>query len=347
MYTTTYDYDTSGRLIHETCVEANTYTGGSTSTRDITYLYDESGIIGAIQKRGTVEETFYFDKNIKGDVIGIFNSSGSRVASYIYDAWGNCTTKTHISNSFSAYNPIRYRGYYYDRETKLYYLNSRYYDPAWRRFISPDKISALNGNSINGLNLYSYANNCPVSISCTTPSSTLITTTVCSINVKPINSDYSSFTPPTLYEILGHVSNFLALCNGLKAAEYLTHIHGNPPPVKWFLDNVSKIGKITEYLGWIAAAVDGINVYIETGDNGLAFWTMAYDLAGMYVASELGGLIGGIIGGPVGAIVGTLAIIAIESLIQNYKEDIVIWIDGKFDSLGKQISLEWRELAHA
>ena len=165
MYTTTYDYDTSGRLIHEICVEANTYTGGSTSTRDITYLYDESGIIGAIQKRGTVEETFYFDRNIKGDVVGIFNSSGSRVASYIYDAWGNCTTKTHVSNSFSAYNPIRYRGYYYDRETKLYYLNSRYYNPEWRRFISPDDTAYLDPDTPNGLNLYAYCNNDPVNYS--------------------------------------------------------------------------------------------------------------------------------------------------------------------------------------
>ena len=334
-------------LIHETCVETTTYTGGSSSTRDITYLYDETGIVGAVQKVGSTETTFYFDKNIKGDVIGIYNSSGTKIANYSYDAWGNCTTKTLVANSFIAYNPIRYRGYYYDRETRLYYLNARYYDPSWRRFISPDKISALNGNSINGLNLYSYANNCPVSISCTTPSSTSITTTVRSINVNPIYSDYSSFTPPTLYEILGHVSNFLALCNGLKAAEYLTHIHGNPPPIKWFLDNVSKTGKIAGYLGWIAAAVDGINVYIETGDLTMAIVTSLYDVAGMYVASELGALIGGVIGGAPGAIIGTILGIAIEAFIQEYKEDIVTWIDSKLDGLANQVALEWRKSAYA
>ena len=104
------------------------YTGGS-HTRDITYLYDESGIVGAIQKYDSTEETFYFDKNIKGDVIALYNSAGTKVASYIYDAWGNCTPKTLVSNNFSSYNPIRYRGYYYDRETGLYYLNARYYNP--------------------------------------------------------------------------------------------------------------------------------------------------------------------------------------------------------------------------
>ena len=165
MYTTTYDYDTSGRLIHETCIEVTTYTGGSSSKRDITYLYDESGIVGAIQKLGSTEETFYFDKNIKGDVIALYNSSGTKVASYIYDAWGNCTTKTLVSNNFSTYNPIRYRGYYYDRETGLYYLNVRYYNPEWRRFISPDDTAYLDPETPNGLNLYAYCNNDSVNYS--------------------------------------------------------------------------------------------------------------------------------------------------------------------------------------
>ena len=161
-YNTNYTYDNSGRLIRERCVEAYTYSGGTSNTRDITYLYDESGIVGAIQKLGSTEETFYFDRNIKGDVIGIFNSSGTKVASYSYDAWGNCTTKTLVSNNFSSYNPIRYRGYYYDRETKLYYLNARYYNPEWRRFISPDSVDYLDPETPNGLNLYAYCNNDPV-----------------------------------------------------------------------------------------------------------------------------------------------------------------------------------------
>jgi RHS repeat-associated protein len=163
MYTTTYDYDTSGRIVHETCVER--YISGTTTNRDILYLYDESGIIGAIQKYNSTEEIFYFDKNIKGDVIGIYNASGTKIANYSYDSWGNCTTKTLVANNFSAYNPIRYRGYYYDREIKLYYLNARYYDPAWRRFISPDNTAYLDPDTPGGLKLYAYCNNDPVNYS--------------------------------------------------------------------------------------------------------------------------------------------------------------------------------------
>ena len=59
-------------------------------------------------------------------------------------------------------NPIRYRSYYYDAETKLYYLKSRYYDPELGRFMTIDDISYLDPDTINGLNLYAYCGNNPV-----------------------------------------------------------------------------------------------------------------------------------------------------------------------------------------
>ena len=59
-------------------------------------------------------------------------------------------------------NSFRYRGYYYDQETGLYFLNARYYSPEWRRFISPNNASTLNPQTVNGLNLYVYASNNPI-----------------------------------------------------------------------------------------------------------------------------------------------------------------------------------------
>ena len=59
-------------------------------------------------------------------------------------------------------NPFRYRGYYYDAETGMYYLKSRYYDPEMRRFVNPDSgISGVGGN-MRGYNMYSYCFNNPV-----------------------------------------------------------------------------------------------------------------------------------------------------------------------------------------
>ena len=80
---------------------------------------------------------------------------------YDYDAWGN--HKVSGSNlTIGNLNPLRYKGYYYDVETGLYYLNSRYYDPETGRFISQDSIEYAAPETINGLNLYAYCGNNPV-----------------------------------------------------------------------------------------------------------------------------------------------------------------------------------------
>ncbi len=89
---------------------------------------------------------------------------------YVYDAWGNHIVKTYdengdeieSTNHVGHINPIRYRSYYFDTETGLYFLQSRYYDPQTGRFISMDDISYLEPETINGLNLYAYCGNNPV-----------------------------------------------------------------------------------------------------------------------------------------------------------------------------------------
>jgi len=98
-------------------------------------------------------------RNIQGDVVAILNAAGEVVAEYVYDAWGNplYVTDSHIAEI----NPIRYRGYYWDAELELYYLQSRYYCPALRRFISAD-VFMDTGVGILGTNMYVYCNNDPV-----------------------------------------------------------------------------------------------------------------------------------------------------------------------------------------
>ena len=159
--TVDYVYDSSGRLIKESRV--STYKQSSSESCELLYLYDESGIIGVVYSSGSTSSTYYFQRNLLGDVIGIYDTNGTKVAEYAYDAWGNCTISNSTTNYDIAYaNPIRYRGYYYDQDTKLYYLNARYYCPEWRRFISPDDTSYLDTKNVNGLNLYAYCNNDPV-----------------------------------------------------------------------------------------------------------------------------------------------------------------------------------------
>ena len=118
-------------------------------------------------KNGSTTTDYYFVCNWRGDVIRIYDGAGAVIANYNYDAWGNVisvtdangaaiTDSTHIANV----NPLRYRGYYYDSETGLYYLQSRYYDPAVKRFINADTLLGAN-KDILGNNVFAYCSNNP------------------------------------------------------------------------------------------------------------------------------------------------------------------------------------------
>ena len=109
---------------------------------------------------------YFYIKNAQGDIIGITDTSGNIVAKYTYDSWGklisikdsNDVDKTTDENFIGYINPIRYRGYYCDSETGLYYLNASYYDPEVGRFISADE--TLSG----GYNLFEYCYNNPINL---------------------------------------------------------------------------------------------------------------------------------------------------------------------------------------
>ena len=99
-------------------------------------------------------------KYIQGDVVGVYNSAGTKLVTFKYDAYGNCTVSGDAV--LAQYCKIRYRGYYFDTETGLYWVQTRYYNPAWCRWISPDTLDYLDPESAHGLNLYAYCGNDPV-----------------------------------------------------------------------------------------------------------------------------------------------------------------------------------------
>ena len=158
---TKYEYDHSGRLIREITTEY--FTESATQTREFIFLYDESGMIGFMYSlNNATPQAYYYRKNLLGDVVAIYDTNGAKVVEYAYDAYGNCTVTNSTNYALSLYNPIKYRGYYYDTETGWYYLNARYYSPEWRRFISPDDTAYLDPENVNGLNLYCYCGNDPI-----------------------------------------------------------------------------------------------------------------------------------------------------------------------------------------
>ena len=142
-------YDFDGRLIKQ--------------GTDIEFFYDHTGVAGFYY----CGLRFLYRKDAQGNVIALI-LNGIVYARYLYDAWGNATVLdmngdvTNDATHMGHINPFRYRGYYYDTETNLYYLNTRYYDPETGRFMTIDGIEYLNPDAINGLNLYAYCNNNPV-----------------------------------------------------------------------------------------------------------------------------------------------------------------------------------------
>ena len=165
-----YGYDSDGKRITKT-VNGTTYNyhylgdqlveltwGGN----KLHFTYDSTGPL-SVNCNGT---EYFYVKNAQGDVTGLVSASGTRVVTYTYDAWGNpLSTTGSLAATLGEQNPLRYRGYVYDTETGLYYLQSRYYNPGWGRFINADDTSVLRVSPSKAnwdKNLFAYCDNNPV-----------------------------------------------------------------------------------------------------------------------------------------------------------------------------------------
>ena len=147
--TTTYTYVYNGSSPGKMTVGSNTLYFG----------YDASGVPMTVTYNGT---TYFYATNLQGDVVAILDSSGKAVVKYSYDAWGKLLSTTgSLASTLGVHNPLRYRGYVYDPETGLYYLQSRYYDPSMGRFVNAD-VFASTGQGLLGNNMFAYCNNTPV-----------------------------------------------------------------------------------------------------------------------------------------------------------------------------------------
>ena len=142
-------------------------TGVQTCALPILYVYDSDGLpIGMQYHDATyadgVFDVYWYEKNLQGDIVAIYDEAGTKLLSYTYDAWGNATA-TSTTNNVLANNPFRYRGYYYDVDLGLYYLNARYYDSVIGRFVNTDDVSYLGADgTLNSYNLYAYCLNNPI-----------------------------------------------------------------------------------------------------------------------------------------------------------------------------------------
>ena len=141
--TTNYTVDENNNIIEQT-----------DGTNTIKFVYDSSNSPIYMVFNNV---TYYYEKNLQGDIVGILDIDGNLVVTYTYDAWGKVLTVSGImAETVGTINPMRYRDYYLDAETGYYYLQSRYYSPDICRFINADEpnVISLNYGNIVGANLF-------------------------------------------------------------------------------------------------------------------------------------------------------------------------------------------------
>ena len=271
--TITYTYDSNDKLIKEV------------GTKSIEYVYGADGIIGI-----KISETPYmFRKNVFGDVTHIYDSTGALVGKYSYTAFGECVIELDTNNVASD-NPIRYRGYYYDADTKLYYLKSRYYDPELGRFMTIDGIEYLDPDTINGLNLYAYCGNNPV------------------MNVDPNGNDFWSWLLGAFAIVATAVGDFFATYGaaiGAGALAILVLAGGIVGSIfTGGLAGAAILGAGIGFFGGVAS-----NMAIQASNNGLA----NMDFGAAMKSAVIGAFIGAVSGaisfgfGTIGSFYGQMA----------------------------------------
>ena len=184
-YLTCYSYDNFNRLTHSSSKGSNIlyqynaedYRIQKSVNGDvIRYLYEADQVILELNDNGEEvgrnvygtnliyrevlsennTEAYYYLYNAHGDVTGLLKQNGTMAATYCYDAFGNLLSKQGQAN-----NTITYAGYQYDVETKLYYLNARYYDSKIARFLTEDTYGGKYNDPLS-LNRYTYCTNNPI-----------------------------------------------------------------------------------------------------------------------------------------------------------------------------------------
>ena len=164
-----YTYNVDGLRTSKTVnnVKYNYYwdgdklTGQTWQGNTLYFYYDKDGNPIGFDLNNN---NYYYVTNLQGDIIAILSSSNGLLAEYEYDAWGNCTI-LYDTNDIADINPLRYRGYYYDTDTNLYYLQSRYYDANIGRFINSDEAKQITNDedsSILQFGLFIYCENNPI-----------------------------------------------------------------------------------------------------------------------------------------------------------------------------------------
>lgn len=267
--------------------------------KKLRYCYDQGGVCGFRYYNGSEWNSYTYVKNLQGDIILIKNIIGVPLVKYTYDPWGNITYNVLFGDNeeLAKINPFRYRGYYYDEESKLYYLITRYYDPWVGQFISPDSFEYLDPGTIGGINLYAYCNYNPIMYvdptGCYRLSNSQTLDLISSLFEFGIGSSFALYSWIILHAAKPNNLG-IGLWNSFKASK---------------IKNLSKasdiLSKISTGIAVISTTISVIDEIINDINRGYSF---ERTLSNAFVNTAIyGGLTFGIgaVGGKIGALIGS------------------------------------------
>ncbi len=228
---------------------------------------------------------YYYGVNARGDIEALYNSAGTQIASYSYDAYGKPVSTNTLVSGYStviSVQPLRYRSYVYDNETGFYYLQSRYYDPTTCRFINAD-VYYETGQGFNGYNMFAYCNNNPVMYSDVSGTRHIASTTVDSetndeklVTFSVMNNREvpTSGTGSASEYVPSSSENYNCYAYALGETEWM-YVGGSPNAVSSFdVDNVaSMVMKDVKELGYSIRPIDSYDSLIFSDEYRIALRT--------------------------------------------------------------------------
>ncbi len=281
-------------------------------------LRDNEDQVCGILHNGT---PYYFLKNLQGDIIAIQDSNAQTVARYTYDAWGVCTiTEDTTDATIATINPYRYRGYYYDTEIGMYYLQSRYYDPATGRFVNGDSPNCIETGTIStSCNLFTYCEND-------------------AIDLKDILGGFSWSIFPTVINFLSGVASklgdFLLGVYGISQRKYAHKLkYKNASSLTQFVNNnKKKLKKFTRGFSGVASCLEIIMIATECYNrikthSGTSVLKTVASLAFYGVVSVLGELVSKLVSWIISKLIA--ALFWARFIIELILDTLIDWVLGR------------------
>jgi len=135
-------------------------TDGANVVNSLNLMGPSENLISTARGNGNSENYYFYHNDVRESTTNLINSNLQSVVSYDYTDFGETT----IKGDQNFYNEICYTGGIYDKSTGLYYLNSRFYDPDDKTFLTQDSYRGENEDP-QTLNFYAYCHNNPIKYS--------------------------------------------------------------------------------------------------------------------------------------------------------------------------------------